>query len=97
MRQPRLPHLLVARANPEEDVERRERRLVIFQHQHLEPVRKRLTLDRIRDSRAREARTEKKRDAKSKKHDDDAESRCPKARKPAMIAKNHDAHRFSII
>ena len=67
MREAGLAHLLVTRTDFVEDVEGRERRLVIFEHEHFEPVGKRLTLHRIRDSRTRRSRTDKAGAAESKK------------------------------
>ena len=48
---PVLPTLLVARSDLGKHVEGRHRRLVILQHQHLEPVGQGLGLDVVGDTR----------------------------------------------
>ncbi len=55
MRQTGPAELLVARADAVKNIERRQRRLVILEHQHAKPVGQRLSLDRIRHSRSARA------------------------------------------
>ncbi len=56
MREAGLAGLLVARAHPVKNLEGRDRRLVVLQHQNLEPVGQRLGFDIIGDTRTGSAR-----------------------------------------
>ena len=83
MRQPGLAELLIARADAVEDVEGRDGSLVIFQHQHPQPVGQRLGFDRVGEARACGRRSSQTQESTERRHRGET----------AMIAKDRDAHR----
>ncbi len=56
MRDSGLAELFVARAHFVEDVEGRNRRLMVFEQEHLQAIRQSFEFDRVGDSRVRQSR-----------------------------------------